>query len=90
MIMSSNEFAEWRAYDRINPFGERRADLRAGVVAAVVANANRGKRRKAFRPEDFMPTFEDQSTEAKTSDELLHKVEMLNAAFRGKDKRKKI
>lgn len=36
--MSSSELSEWMAYFRIEPFGEQRADLRAGVTAAAAAN----------------------------------------------------
>lgn len=46
------------AYFTIDPFGEERADLRAGIVASTVANANRAKRGKSFRPKDFMPNFD--------------------------------
>lgn len=55
--MSAAEFEEWRAYDRIEPFGPERGDLRAGIVAATVANVNRGKGQKPFSPTDFMPDF---------------------------------
>lgn len=46
------------AYYKIEPFGEERADLRAGIIASVIANANRDSKRKAFEPKDFMPRFE--------------------------------
>ena len=29
--------------------------MRAGIIAAVIANANRGKNTIAFTPKDFMP-----------------------------------
>lgn len=56
--MSNREFVEWQAYFGIEPFGEERADLRAGIVAATVANAagGRGKGRAA-KPTDFMVDF---------------------------------
>ena len=54
----SRELAEWRAYERIEPFGEKRADYRAGMVASVMANAWKGKDQKAFTPEDFMPEYD--------------------------------
>jgi len=53
-----SEFKEWLAYMRINPFGEERADLRAGIVASTIANVNRGKGQRAFNPSDFMPDFD--------------------------------
>jgi hypothetical protein len=39
-------------------FGPRRDDLRAGVIAATIANVNRGKRDRAMSPEDFALRFE--------------------------------
>lgn len=51
------EFAEWLAYYRLEPWGEERGDLRAGIVASTVANAWRGKDVLPFNPGDFMPEF---------------------------------
>ena len=53
----SDMLTEWIAYFRIDPFGEERADLRAGIIASTVANAFRSRGRSA-RPADFMPRFE--------------------------------
>lgn len=53
--IDSVEFSDWMAYYRIEPFGERISDVRAGVIAATIANANRGKRQKPFVPADFTP-----------------------------------
>jgi hypothetical protein len=40
----------------MEPFGEERADLRAGIIASAVCNsATHG--RGGFKPSDFMPTF---------------------------------
>ena len=65
--MSAREFADWIAFARVEPFGEDRADLRAGIVASVIANANRDrkKRAKPYEPVDFMPQFEKPTVEDK-------------------------
>lgn len=56
--MSSAQLAEWMAYAKLEPFGEERADLRAGIIASVIANVNRDpKKQRPFKPEDFMPKF---------------------------------
>lgn len=54
--MSAREFTEWMAFDSLEPFGDQRADLRAGIVAATVVNSNpwRKKGSRAARPSDFM------------------------------------
>ncbi len=53
--ISDAELQEWMAFYRLEPFGEERADLRAGIVASTVANVNRGKKGRALKPTDFMP-----------------------------------
>lgn len=61
--ISSRQFAEWMAYARLEPWGEERADLRAGIVASTIANANRGKGQKPYKPQQFMPSFEPETEE---------------------------
>lgn len=46
------------AYAEIEPFGEKRADIRAAIVAQTMANIHRGKNKKAYKLDDFMPQFE--------------------------------
>lgn len=55
------------AYERLEPFGERRADLRAGIVASTIANAHRGKEGRPYTPQDFMPDFEPADAAAETA-----------------------
>ena len=56
--MGSDELSEWMAFYQLEPFGDYRADYRAGVVASTFANAHRAKDASPFRPEDFMPFLE--------------------------------
>ena len=51
--LSSRQIGEWLAYFQLEPFGEERADLRAGIIAA--ANANLWVKGRKLRPADFMP-----------------------------------
>jgi len=71
--MTSAHFAEWMGYARLEPFGEDRADLRMGIVASVIANSNRGKGQKAFKPSDFIPSFEPE-TEDEAAARLMAKA----------------
>lgn len=64
------EFAEWMAYYTMEPWGEDRSDLRAGIIASTIANTQRGKRTKAFKPSDFMPNF-DRPRKCKQSPEEM-------------------
>lgn len=56
--LSYREFLDWCLYYRIEPWGEPRADLRAGIIASTVANyAGKARPESAgpTRPVDFMP-----------------------------------
>lgn len=54
--MTISQLRGWLAYYECEPWGEERADLRAGIVAATVGNVHRGKGR-VLSPSDFMPRF---------------------------------
>lgn len=55
--LSGPEYSEWLLFYRDDPFGEFRADLRAGIIAQTVASAFGGSRK---RPIDFMPIVRRQ------------------------------
>lgn len=76
---------EWEAYQRLEPFGEERADLRAGVIAAVIAEVNRDrkKRKKPYRADDFFPNLSQEETDGMS---LLNKARAFNAALGGEDR----
>jgi hypothetical protein len=84
--ISSRELSEWLAFYELEPFGLERADMRAAIVASTVANTARDPKRRArpWMPGDFMPRFDRP---VQTWQEQLKLVEMLNAAFGGKDLR---
>jgi len=62
--ISPDEFRSWLAFDRIEPLGGRRADVHAGIIASVVANCNRAKNGKAFKPEEFIPRWGERQKAA--------------------------
>ena len=84
--ISSRELTEWMQYYELEPFGEERADLHAAIVAATVANSNRRKGKRAFKPADFMPRFEKRD-EPQSWEQQLAIVEALNSALGGTDLR---
>lgn len=61
--MSSREFTEWMAFDSIEPFGEPRADLRMGILAACSVNHSMAPPKSPARPMDFMPFADHQAPE---------------------------
>ena len=64
--IGSDELTEWMAFYQMEPFGDFRADVRSGIVAATFANANRARDAKPFTPEDFMPFIDKQPTKNET------------------------
>lgn len=82
--ISSRELTEWMVYYTIEPFGEERADLRAGIISSTVANVNRGKGGRTYKPQEFMPKFDKPK---QTWQEQLKVVELLNKTFNGEDRR---
>lgn len=61
--MTAAEFGDWMALYAVEPWGEWRGDLQAGVVAATVANCNRGKDAPPFKPGDFIPRLAGDARE---------------------------
>ena len=84
--ISSRELSEWIVYFEMEPFGEERADLRAGIVAATVANTARDTKRRVrpLEPKEFMPVFERERPR-QSWQEQLEIVRMLNAAAGGEE-----
>lgn len=62
-MLTSQEFSEWIAYYNTEPFGPQVDDLRAGVVAATVANVARAKGSKAMKPQDFFASLQEDKTD---------------------------
>jgi hypothetical protein len=54
------------------------------ITASTIANVNRGKGRKAYDVEDFMPKFEKQN---QTADEMIQLAAMYTGAMGGSDLR---
>jgi len=62
-----------------------RGDFHAGVVAATIANVNRGKDQKAFTPLDFMPGKKKaQQKKRQTPEEQLAIARAITRANGGK------
>ena len=59
--ITSAELSEWEAYDKIDPVGEWRSDLRMAIMASLMVNSFRGAYGKEgiemTTPEEFMPKY---------------------------------
>ena len=57
--MGSDEFTEWMAFDRLEPFGSLVDDFRTGTIAAQIWNASRqSKDDPWYGPADFAPAYQ--------------------------------
>ena len=82
--MSSRELTEWVLFYSLEPFGNQIDMLGHAITSSTVANVNRQKGRKAYKPEDFMPKFEKQT---KSVDEMIQFAQMMTIGMGGKDER---
>lgn len=96
--MSGREFAEWVAFAHLEPWGfdprarEERADLRLGVLTALVYNRTRGKDDQPKAPMDFVLRYGESAAKALTekakAEKLLQKAQFIMAVLGSDNKRK--
>lgn len=91
--MPSSALTEWMAYDLIDPIGSGRIDAGFGLVAATIVNVRRKRGRRAVKPIEMYPSWDQEFLKAhparQTWQAQLSIVEMLNVAYGGKDLRRK-
>jgi len=59
----------------------------AALVASTLANIHRDSRRRPYTVQDFMPGWGREPPRRQTPEETVRMIEMLNAAFGGRDLR---
>ena len=64
--MTPGQLAEWMEIYALDPWGEERKDLRAGIIASA-AVAPYAKKGHTPRPSDFMPRFGEEARKPKQS-----------------------
>ncbi len=81
--MTYVEFLRWIEWDQIVHFSlsERRADIRAGIIASTIANVN--STRRMFTAEEFIPRFKEPAQEM-TDEQMKDVCIRANAMLRGK------
>lgn len=57
--LSARQFAEWQAYEAVEPFDETRMDARFSALMTLLANINRDPKRQPFTEADFRFLFGD-------------------------------
>jgi len=86
--IDSRELTAWAAYERVTgPLGPERADIQAAIIASTIANANQGKRGRRFKPEDFLPRWDQPAAASgdQTGEDHLRLIKSLNRAMGGHD-----
>lgn len=68
--LSVDEFMEWIAFYRLEPWGFDIDNWRSANVASTVANANRPPRQPAYKLEQFLP----QREKPQTAQDMLAKL----------------
>jgi hypothetical protein len=67
--MPISEFNEFFIFDKLEPFGERRADLLIGILSSVIANCNRSEKQSPYPPEQFMPKWDAEPEQPQTAEQ---------------------
>jgi hypothetical protein len=81
--IGSRQLHEWLSFGNLEGFGEKRADMRMGIVASLVANVNRDPKRKPspFKPTDFIPKLKEDEARQQES-ELRANLERMSRSRR--------
>lgn len=91
--MSSKEYTGWLVYERMfGPIGPERFDYLFAQLQATLANINRKKGAKAYRPDQFAPPWVDTKSwpwstgkqGPQTGDEILRTVMAAHRAMGGR------
>lgn len=92
--MDSREVTGWMVHERLNgPLGGLRLDYLFAQLQATIANANRGRRGKTYKPVDFAPRWADtgqwpwsdrQEQGPQSDRDMLDVVKSLHRAMGGK------
>ena len=85
--MTSRELTEWEAYEAVaGPVGDDRLDYLFAMLQATIANVNRGKRQKAYEPDQFLPRWGParERTGPMSGDDMLRKVKQMHRSMGGK------
>lgn len=82
--LDSVELTYWRAYYRIDPFGQDRNDLANGIVAATVANCHRSRNTDAYKASQFMYEYKPTATVEQTPEEVAKQLDNMMGSFLAK------
>ena len=62
--MPVSDFVECMLYEQMEPFGDLRGDLQAGIIASTLVNLKLPKGKEPIMPDAFMPRWDWEPKEA--------------------------
>ncbi len=87
--MTSREFTEWEEFYKMEPFGELRADIRAGMMTAPLINMWRKPSSTPVHPSRWIYDADTIGNKITDPDAIKLAFQALAAAMKGKPKKKK-
>jgi hypothetical protein len=68
-LLTHRDYLDWQALYRVDPWGEDRADLRAGIIASAAISPY-AKKGQTPRPVDFMPYAKPPGPRRQTAEQI--------------------
>lgn len=83
--MPARDVYDFMVYESIEPFGDRRGDIQAAMICAMLANCQRSKTTdKIWAIADFMPEWERKPEVRKTPEQQLEMMLMIQGLQNGR------
>lgn len=72
------DFYEFFFFEQMEPFADRRGDIQAGIIAAMIANSHRTKSTdKIFGPKDFIPDWDPAPPKEQTPEQQMQMMRLI-------------
>ena len=75
--MPIGDFYAFQIFDSMEPFGERRQDIHAGIIASTVHNVNCTKESQMMKPRDFMPSWIEPPQKPQSIEDMKNRMLIL-------------
>jgi hypothetical protein len=73
-ILPAHEELNWQVLEKIDPWGEKRADYRAAVICLTIATCITSSKGRKPKLSDFMKLFEFVNDKQKDDDSFLERI----------------
>lgn len=79
--IDSEEMTLWMAFERVDPFGQERADYREALPWSVYFNSRRNPNSERCKPSDFMWQYSPEATEEQTPEQVEQAIDAAMSAL---------